>query len=266
MNSTQRAWRNGMLSVASAVALATVQGGGVAHAVPIVFFGQDLNTVEAQRLTAHPNSDAARTAFLANLIGVGTETFEATPNLTLAPLPLTFPGAGTATLTGDGIVLDLDALGLSAPLTLAGRYPISGMKHWDAGDVFSVGFSSPVAAFGFYGSDIGDFGGQVTLTLKGAADVVLTVPSVINGVGGSVLYFGVIDTENPFTSLTFGNTAVGFDSFGFDDMTIGSLAQVVTSPPPPQSVPEIPEPSTGLLMATGVAGLRMLQRVRETRK
>ncbi len=266
MNSTPRIWRNGMVSVALAVALVTVLGGGLAHAVPVVFFGQDLNTVEAQRLAAHPISDAARTAFLANLVGVGTETFEAILHLTLAPLPLTFPGAGTATLTGDGIVLDLDALGLPAPLTIAGRYPISGVKHWDAGDVFSVGFSSPVAAFGFYGSDIGDFGGQVTLTLKGAADVVLTVPSVINGVGGSVLYFGVIDTENPFTSLTFGNTAVGFDSFGFDDMTIGSLAQVVTSPPSPPPVPEIPEPSTGLLMATGVAGLRMLQRVRKTRK
>ena len=52
----------------------------------------------------------------------------------------------------------------------------------------------------------------------------------MNGLGGSVLFWGLIDTDNPFTSLTFGNTAAGTDFFGFDDMTIGSVEQVVPTP------------------------------------
>jgi hypothetical protein len=39
-----------------------------------------------------------------------------------------------------------------------------------------------------------------------------------------VLFFGFIDTANPFTSITFGDTAPGVDFFGFDDMTIGTVA------------------------------------------
>jgi hypothetical protein len=39
-----------------------------------------------------------------------------------------------------------------------------------------------------------------------------------------MLFFGFIDTANPFTSITFGDTAPGVDFFGFDDMTIGTVA------------------------------------------
>ncbi len=242
------------LCLGIAVLLMVAGVGGTAQAVPVVFFGQDLGTGDDARLAAHPLASAAQVAFLSALVGVGTETFEGIPALSLAPLALTFPGAGTATLNGDGIVLDLPA-----PLTLAGQYPISGSKFWGPDQSFDIDFTSPIAAFGFFGTDIGDVGGQLTITLGGAIDVILTVPHTINGPSGSVLYFGVIDTENLYTKVTFANTT-GADSFAFDDMTIGSLAQVVTSPPPPPPpVPEIPEPSSWLLMATGLTALSWLR-------
>jgi hypothetical protein len=250
--------------VGIAIALACVGIGGPAQAVPVTFFGEDLNTNEAIRLAAHPNSDAARAAFLANLVGVGTETFEGFvgDGTEPAPLTLTFPGAGTATLNGDGLVLDLDTLLGSTTLTLTGEYPISGSNYWSSSD-FSITFGTPVAAFGFFGTDIGDVGGQLSITLDGAIDFVLDVPHTITGnTGGNVLYFGVIDTDNPFTSITFASST-GADSFGFDDMTIGSLAQVVTRPPQPPA-PEIPEPSTWLLVGTGLVGFAAYRRRRKS--
>ena len=120
------------------------------------FFGEDLGQGEYVRLTSHPNADAARNSFMAQLVGVGTENFEGFANGTGAPLALTFPGAGTATLNGNGNVAYVPT-GTNG----VGRYPISGNQYWEAGYGFSIVFSQAVAAFGFYGIDIGDFGGQV---------------------------------------------------------------------------------------------------------
>jgi hypothetical protein len=113
-----------------------------------------------RELSIRPNADGTQAAFLANLVGVGTETFEGFADGSDAPLAVTFPGAGTATLLGSGFIDNVPS-GTNG----VGRFPISGNQYWDSSFSFSINFSAPVAAFGFYGVDIGDFSGHLTLTL-----------------------------------------------------------------------------------------------------
>jgi len=236
------------------VAASSLVGGftNSASAVITTFFGEDANTGEATRLLVHPNSDAARANFLSNLSGgVGTETFESFANGATLPLVLNFPGSTggiTATLSGTGEIQDLPGVG-----TFVGRYPISGTKFLgqvNAGtgsDALTINFSSQIAAFGFYGTDIGDFNGTIELRLSGAVVNTVNVGNSINNAGGGVLFFGVIDTVNTFDQVIFRNTGSGGDFFGFDDMTIGDIQQVI--PPGGTAVPEPGSALTGLLVA-----------------
>jgi hypothetical protein len=217
----------------------------MASAYQATFFGEDEGLGESTRLTTWANASAAEAQFKANLIGIGTETFESYGDNTYAPLAISFGSAGTATINGTGYVNQV-----TSGTNGVGRYPISGTKYWETGSSFYIDFSAPVAAFGFYGIDIGDFDGQVTVTLSNGETVFYNVGNSTEITGGSVLYWGVIDTERLFTRVAFGNTEEGTDFFGFDDMTIGSREQVVPSP----------EPTTMLLLGLGVLGLAGLRK------
>jgi hypothetical protein len=102
--------------------------------------------------------------------------------------------------------------------------------------------------------DIGDFGGQVTVTTVGGLNQVFNIPNTINGLGGGVLFWGIISTDplEQIASISFGNTAAGTDFFGFDDFTIGSL----------QQVRPVPEPGTVALLGLGLVGVASLARRR----
>jgi hypothetical protein len=164
-------------------------------------------------------------------------------------LGLTFPGAGGATLGGGGSIQSVAGPGTNG----FGRYPVSGTKFWEVNaSSFSIAFSNPVAAFGFYGTDIGDFGGSLSLSfLTGGGPVVVPVAHTVIGNpanyggtnGGNLFFFGYINTLNPFTSVSFQVAGDPADFFGFDNMTIGSVEQVVS----------VPEPSVLALLATGLA-------------
>ncbi len=216
-----------------------------AYATHTVYFGEDLGLGEGTRLLSHPNADAARASFFSSLVGVGTESLEGFLDNTPAPLTVNFAGFGSATLQGAGNVNSVPT-GTNG----VGRYPISGNNYWEGSGTFSILFSNPVAAFGFYGIDIGDFGGQVTATLSGGSSEVYNIPNTISGAGGGVLYWGIISTTDTFTQLTFGNTAPGVDYFGFDDFSVGSAEQVHPNP----------EPASLALLAIGLAGLASLRR------
>lgn len=229
--------RFGQWIVAGGFALAPAAGAGA----QTVYYGQN------DAGTANAAITSANAAFLSALGGVGTESFESYAVGTASPVALGFAGAGTATLTGFGSIVNGNHAGAVAHTGNNYYLVITGTT----GSEFAINFSNPVAAFGFYGSDIGDAGSNLLLRFGRANGSTYTtqVPyNVATGglASGNLMFFGFIDTTNPFTSIQFLSTGAG-DYFGFDDMTIGSRAQVINPPP---SV--APEPATIALVGLGV--------------
>ena len=215
-----------------------------AHSAPVTFFGENLTP--GATVTGAPVT--AQTSFLATLSGgVGTEDFES------ATLPaISFPGstgAITANLTGGGSSI------VSSPG--AGRFATSGSSYVQTtgGGDFTVTFSSAIAAFGFFGTDIGDIGNSLVLQLTDTLNNItqLAVGNTVGATSGSLLYFGFIDTATSYTQIKFLNQPGGGDIFGFDDMTIGDTAQIVNPP-------AVPLPAAAWLLLGALGGLGAMKR------
>lgn len=238
----------------------------------LTFSGEDMNDDAVNPLATVPNSLAAEAQFKSNLSsGVATENFENQSPGANAPLTLDFKDLINGNITqatlsgGDGFVNSV------APGTAtAGRYSVpsaNSSNFWQANagtaNSFTVTFSEAVAAFGFYGVDIGDFGGTLSIELTDVNGNVqtVTVPATVGAGGstdGSVLYFGVLSTgsSSDFTSLTFKSTVGGGDVFAFDNFTIATRDQV----DPPTNVPL---PGTLALAGLGLLGLGARSRRRQ---
>jgi hypothetical protein len=217
------------------------------------FFGEDLNTSDDPGtpdddpipLTEYPNAAAARAGFLAALSsGVETESFETLPAGTVPPFDLTF-GTATAALSGTGDVQ-------SAPFS--GVYPTDGSNFYflflsTSTSSFRIDFTQPQAAFGFIMTDVGDGLGHLTLTFDlagGGSDVVL-VPTTSGAGTGSLAFFGRVDASNPFLAVTFTNDSTG-DGFGFDELTVASPEDVVTT-----STTTVPTTTTTVMSTTSTS-------------
>lgn len=229
-----------MKKVLALVAMAAALASGAASAAPQIFFGEDAGLGGDTPLGAFPNADTARDQFLAAIAGksVATETFESyapSTDYMLGALVIDLGTLGTATLNGGYVTNE----------PYGGRYAIAGSQYWDtSSDSFTVTFSNAVTGFGFYGIDIGDFSGRITITLSDGT--LYDVNHASNAPSGSVLYWGFYDADTPFTSITFGNTNAGADWFGFDNLTVAAA-----------STNTVPEPAMLGLLGLGVVALRL---------
>jgi hypothetical protein len=240
------------LCVAAVVITCASLAGPIAHATPVPFFGEDLNPGgDPNTLSAFPNSIAARNDFFSNLVGVGTETFDSIGIGTASPTVTFNVPSGTIQATLNGGTVATGSNG-------AGSYPISASNYLFAGtSSFTVTFDTPIAAFGFFGTDISDSGGSLTLTLIDAANNIstVTVPAQQGNCGGtpcssptsgSVLYYGFFDTGDTYSSIAFNNSST-VDNFGFDNFSVGSVAQIVPTP----------EPASAALLGAALVGLSL---------
>jgi hypothetical protein len=211
------------------------------------YYGEDNTGSESTRATL-VNALAARNAFLSQLVGVGTADFESGSELLLA-----FPGAGTATLS-TGYTREIPT-----GTNDFGRYPTSGVTYLETNaNALTISFDQYIAAFGFYGIDLGDFNSQLTLRFYDGNTVVDTWTPYIpagfecpNRYCGSVKFIGTISAVS-FNRVTFTGTNTA-DSFGYDDMTIGTVEQVKP----------VPEPTSVVLLIAGFVGLVVVKRFRQ---
>ena len=236
-----------------AVALLLIQP---ADAGIVEYFAVDSDPSPAGTVPPGGNAETARNNFLAGLSGVGTENFEGlSPAFSPGPFGLTFPGSTgsiTATLSGNGI--SLYNIGSAGAFATSPTQYLRASTSSAVGE-FSIEFTNPIAAFGFYGTDLGDSGGgDVVLTLtNGGAPQTLTVP--VGGgsptfQSGNLIFYGFISDSETFTRIDFNNTGGSNDIWGFDDMTIGDPGQVI---PPTNGA--VPEPgSLAIFAALGLVG------------
>ncbi len=199
---------------------------------PAFFFGEDVNQTDLPpsppddptRPAELPNCRVAQSAFLSAL---GTARYtngfeELAPNSSVSTLAF---GPATATVVGGLFVRDVPTG------TFDGTYPTEGNRfglQFGNGTSFTLAFSSPQRALGFMGTDIGDGGTQLLLTfhrVDGTSVNIATpnsvgTPSAFPNISGSALFFGTLDPDHPFTSVTFTNPRASLDGFGFDEIVV----------------------------------------------
>jgi len=230
------------------VSMVLLLAAGSAHAA-VTFYGEDAGTGdELVPRTDWPGSDAAKNAFIGVLGSYGFESFEGFDDGTsMDGQALLFSNGVTATFTGPMVVTEL----LPGTTNGLGRYPTDGVKYIDGSiSQFQIDFDQNITAFGFYGIDIGDFGGESALQLfQDATPVASTViPFTFPAEYGAVLFLGVTSADAPFNRVVITNTNPGsptgwYDGFGYDYMIVSTSV--------------VPAPGAILLcsLGTGVVGL-----------
>lgn len=219
-----------LLAVAAAPALADV----------LTFHGIDLAVGPGDDV--RPESDAAHADFLAALVPgtIGVEDFEddtVGPIAVAASIGLEFAGTPT---TGE-LLIQSTFTGSVEGANSAGLFGSSGARFLSVAaaggeNYFTLSFSAPIVAFGFYGSSISNyasFGNFAPTAVRVDDGDLIDVVNVPTGVipNGSASFFGLL-SDTPFTEVTLVNPAIGTtDGIGIDDLTVPAppaLTQLLT--------------------------------------
>lgn len=215
----------------------------VAAADAASFFGTDPGSGNDNTpLGTHTNADNAQTSFFNALSSKTTVTLEGSSGVSTVPFAL---GANNGNILGSSPT-GTTTIGAGATDS-AGGFPISGTVLWVMDTAsFTITMNQPVTAIGFYGIDIGDADGSLSLSLNGGAAIPVVSSALTSG---NVLYFGLTDLAG-FSTITFNNASIGvlFDRFNFDDFTVGLAKEDI-------NLAATPEPATLLLLGTSLAGM-----------
>jgi hypothetical protein len=260
-------------SLIGAIVVSIVPVLTIAPAQAFQFFtGYDANPIPdtALPLADRINSTAAFNSYKANLGGVGAATqgfegFAANTDLNVAigGSTVNFSGvtgtfSNTVKSTGTATSLIVRKADL-AGLTNSGTYPTEGKNGISISSANNVAirFSSPLQAFSFWGTDLGDSKNTLTIELyKGASPVGTRLIDFLGADAGqsSTFFYGVVggstelfDEVRLISSISSNGDAIGLDQF-----TVGTPGQVVpTAVPTPALLPG--------LIATGLGIWRRRQ-------
>jgi hypothetical protein len=157
-----------------------------------------------------------------------------------------------------------------------GRAPVHGSNYLQGGTssgIFQIDFADAITAFGFWGSDIGDFladnncvgdactgVGSSVLGISFYLDNVLVgdeFPLTGSSANASSLFWGFVDSGSGFDRVVFRNMTIGgltVDGQGFDLFMIADARDTPNG--------QVPEPSGLLLAAVALLGLARVSRRR----
>lgn len=236
-------------------ALALGLGVTVAQAAPITFFGNLPKAAGA--FPTDPNSAplVQLAAFNAAVDVTASESFETRTTGLLAGAAYNF--SNTMSVLGTGSTLTqaapagfLQGARVRSGTQFSGRFNTTGgasSGQWIETDSnFTVDLATSVDAFGFFGTDFGDFDGSLSIALYNVVNGVQTLVQsnvFVDGAGdpidpagdnGSLLFFG-FGSDLVFNRIVFtvGQGTGPLDYLGFDDIIVGNLRDI-----PPGSVPE----------------------------
>jgi len=184
----------------------------------IIYFDEDLN---AQRKD-YPKSIAASKDFINNLSNKSIASFEnfecSKSDYQDISISINFGNYGNATL--QGIASGIKCIEDSSQ-TFNGAYPITGNKFFLNKATCHLNFENEQTAFGFFTTDFQIRVLKLVFEDNSGNSKTYEMPFTIPVDGGSVAFWGIIDTEFPFNKITFVLPDQG-DGFGFDDFILGT--------------------------------------------
>jgi hypothetical protein len=215
------------------------------------------STVLATAAQASPTTYTSQAAFLGALSTASqTLTFDGVAAGTLIPTGGT-EGGVSFTYSLGGLTLQVrDDFGTTSPLNYLGVDTVDGT--FLNGESFTMVFASPVTALGLYviGAPEANVAGDFLLSATGSGSVLSTTPDVLVS-GGDAYFLGIIDLAGFSDAQLLGHT--GACDPANDCQYVWNVDDIVTS----SAGEPVPEPSTLLLLGSGLAGaVRFVRRRR----